>query len=419
MPYLTELPIDAIAQIAKLPKEQKDIIYRDWYGHETGIKICHPHQDLPSGYWDTWVMLAGRGSGKSFGAAKWISYIVENNPDAHIALVGATAADARDVMVYANLLPATEHLNPEYISSRRIITWENGATAHTYSAEEASRLRGPEHSHAWCDELAVWSGGGEEAWDMLQFGLRRGKHPQTIVTTTPTSAPLIRQILAHPSTVSTTATTYDNMIYLPDTFINSIKSKYEGTRLGRQEIYAELLDDSENALWKREYIDYVEDIPDLDIIIVSVDPNVSDNGDECGIVVIGKHNDMIYVLSDKSIPRGPSTWAPHAVAAYKEFGATQMIIEANQGGDLLSQTIRQISTNVNIQLVHARESKELRAIPVVTSYEKGIVKHAKRFPKLEDQMTQWEPSVTTYSPDRLDALVTGINYIINKRRLYN
>lgn len=316
---------------------------------------------------------------------------------------------------------------PEYHPSKRRVVWPNGAIATLYNATEPDQLRGPQHDGAWCDELAKWRY-CQEAWDQLQFGLRLGDNPRSIITTTPRPLPLIRKLVADPRVFVTRGATWDNAGNMPESFIKEIEDKYAGTRLGRQELEGEILDDIPGALWNREMIDESrlrESPVDLEQVIVSVDPATSneEGSDETGIVVVGMGRDPDgyargYVLRDGTIKGSPEEWARKAVALYREFSADKIVAEKNQGGDMVASVIRSVDRSVPVKLVHASRGKIVRAEPISALYEQKRVHHVGRFDKLEDQMCLF--SVDNFrtpamgSPDRVDALVWGLTEIFEK-----
>ena len=290
--------------------------------------------------------------------------------------------------------------------------FENGARIKCFSAEEPERLRGPQHHRAWADELGAWRY-QQETWDQMQFGLRLGDQPQIVVTTTPKPTPLLRQLLTADNTYLTRGSTYDNLANLAPTMAATILAKYEGTRLGRQELYGEILEDVEGALWTAQLIDdnRVTDFPQLTRIVVAIDPAVTsgEDADETGIVVVGKGEDgHAYVLADRTIRDTPAAWARKAVQAFHDFGGIGTIVgEKNQGGDLIEMTVRSVEPGIPYKGISAKVGKRLRAEPISALYEQGRVHHVGNFRALEDQMTGWLPD-SGYSPDRLDALVHAI-----------
>jgi len=369
----------------------------------------------PPGDWRTWLILAGRGFGKTRTGAEWVRGEVEANRRGRLALIGATAADVRDVMVEGEsgiLATARPSFRPNYEPSKRRVTWPNGAIATTYSADEPDRLRGPQHDGGWADELAAWR--RPEAWDMFLFGLRLGPDPRALVTTTPRPTKIIRDLMAAPTTHTTRGSTYDNLDNLAPAFAEQIIAKYEGTRLGRQELDAEILTDTPGALWTWAMLDNRQPAPDLARVVVAVDPAVTsgEGSDETGMVVAGVGVDgRGYVLADRSCRLSPDGWARRAVQAYDDFDADAIVAEVNNGGDLVEQTIRTVRRTVPYIKVHASRGKQTRAQPVAALYEQGKVSHTDAFPELEEQLTSWTPE-SGASPDRLDALVWALTYLM-------
>ena len=379
------------------------------------------NQQPPPGDWQTWLFLAGRGAGKTRAGSEWIRARVKAGGD-RLALVAPTAADARDVMVEGEsgiVAVCWEHDRtadgvlvglPDYEPSKRRLTWQNGAMATVFSAEEPERLRGPQHSGIWADELAAWKY-MRDAWDMAMFGLRMGARPQVMVTTTPRPLSLIREILSDPATVVSRGSTYDNAANLAPSFLANVRAKYEGTRLGRQELYAEILEEAEGALWSRTMIDaalYRGEPPEMKRVVVAVDPAITahEDSNETGIIAAGLGVDDIgYTLADVSGRYSPGDWAKKAVKLYHEVGADRIVAEGNQGGEMVRHTIQTEWKAAPVTIVHAHRGKQARAEPVAALYEQGRVKHVGQFRELEDQMVNWEPLSGMASPDRLDALV--------------
>src|SRR6185437_12677383 len=324
---------------------------------------ARPNQLPPDGAWRVWLLLAGRGFGKTRTGAEWVRAQIEENGARRIALVAPTAADVRDVMIEGEsglLAVAAPGMRPDYEPSKRRLTWPNGAVATCFSAEEPNRLRGPQHDAAWCDELAAWR--HEEAWDMLMLGLRLGADPRCVVTTTPKPIRLIRQLLGDRGAVVTRGSTYDNAANLAPAFLAQIVRRYEGTRLGRQELDAEVLDDVPGALWTREAIDRakVAVAPALRRVVVAIDPAVStgEDADETGIVVAALGQDGHgYVLDDLSGRYAPAGWARRAVAAYHAHHADRVVAEVNNGGDLVEATLRAVDAGVAYRAVRASRGK--------------------------------------------------------------
>jgi phage terminase large subunit-like protein len=382
-------------------------------------EAARPEQLPPAGQWLTWAFVAGRGAGKTRAAAEWVQERALAEPGCRIALVGRTPADVRDVMIEGDsgILTTARTERPVYQSTKRRLTWPNGSTAYAYSAEVPAQLRGPQHHYAWCDEPAAWTDARkgdvlDTAWNNLMLGLRLGQDPRCAATTTPKPVALIRTILDRASTVVTRGSTYDNLSNLAPAFREQVLTTYEGTRIGRQELLGELLEDVEGALWTLDMIeaDRVAVVPDLRRIVVAVDPSGGSgpNSDEQGIVVVGLGVDgELYVLADRSCKLSPHGWASRAVAAYREFDADRIIAEVNYGGEMVTSTIGQVDSSVSVKVISASRGKVQRAEPVSAAYEKHRVHHVGALPQLEDQMTTWTPQDGT-SPDRLDALVWAV-----------
>ena len=346
--------------------------------------IARPNQLPPPGdWWQIWLLLAGRGFGKTRTLAEWVCQQTASGQAGRIALVTATAADARDVLVEGEsgiLAVAPPWFRPVYEPSKRRLTWPNGAMATTFSAEEPERLRGPQHDAAVCDELGAWS--HPETWDMLQFGLRLGGNPRCLVATTPRPTRLIRELLAREGrdVAVTRGSTYENRANLAPGFFDQVIRKYEGTRLGRQELNAELLEDTPGALWSHGIIEAARQAaaPNLARIVVAVDPAASsgEDADETGIVVVGKDTQGHgYVLADASGKHQPIEWAKIAIAAYRAHRADRIVAERNNGGAMVEATIRMIDNNVPVTTVWASRGKVARAEPVSALYEQGRVQH--------------------------------------------
>ena len=386
--------------------------------------VARANQLAPEGDdWSVWLLLAGRGFGKTRTLGQWLNEEVTTGRARRAAVVAATASDARDVMVEGEsgiLACAPAWCRPTYESTRRRISWPNGAVAYTYSAEEPDRLRGPQHDAAVCDELASWR--DPSTWDMLQFGLRLGRNPRVVVATTPRPTRLVRQLLAREGrdVVVTRGSTYENRANLAPRFFQSIVSRYEGTRLGRQEINAEVLTDTPGALWMLDTIDKSrrERAPDLARIVVAIDPATTSNegSDETGIIVAGKDNNgHAYVIEDLSGKYQPADWAKTAINAYSRHSADRIVAETNNGGDMVENTLRMIDPNVPYSGVHASRGKIIRAEPVAALYEQGRVHHVGGFPELEDQMTSFVADIDrgkVGSPDRVDALVWALSELM-------
>lgn len=392
---------------------------------------ARPDQLQPEGEkWMTWLILAGRGWGKTRTGAETIRSWVMSGRYKRIALVGETTADVRGVMVdgesgLLNIGPENER--PEYFPSLRQLKWPNGAIATTYNATEPDQLRGPQHDAAWCDEIAKWKY-IQETWDQLQFGLRLGEHPRQILTTTPRPLDLLKKMLVDPYVVVTKGRTYDNKDNLAETFMHQIEERFGGTRLGRQELEGEILDDIPGALWQRSSIDTnrLSDAPlDMERVIVAVDPAASstEGADENGIVVVGLARDVDgyargYVLEDASLRGSPEEWAKRAVNMYRKWSADKIVAEKNQGGEMVASVIKAVDRTIVPKLVHASRGKVIRAEPISALYEQNRIHHVGRFDQLEDQMCTFSVDNIRAngmaSPDRVDALVWGLTELFEK-----
>ena len=395
--------------------EQQQAFLKSLSNDEARFLLYHwrawarPEQIAPPGDWRSWLVMAGRGFGKTRTGAEWVREQVESGRCGRVALVARTTADVRDVMVEgeSGIMAICPPWNrPHYEPSKRRITWRNGAMATTYSADKPDMLRGPQHDGAWADELAAWR--YPEAWDMLMFGLRLGADPRCCVTTTPRPTKIIKELVQSVTTVITGGSTYDNVANLAQAFIEQIIRKYEGTRLGQQELYAKLLEDNPGALWQRDLIEQyrVVRMPEMKRIVVALDPSATggEEADEAGIIVAGRGvDDHMYVLEDLSLRASPLGWGRAAVTAYHKHGADRLVAEVNNGGEMVELTVRTIDTNVSYKSVHASRGKQTRAEPIAALYEQGRCHHVGLFGELEDEMCQWMPG--DGSPNRLDALV--------------
>ena len=413
----------SLAQRLVAAASERDLDWLDEYDEDFKRAVLYdwtvwarPAQLAPPGDWRVWLILAGRGFGKTRSGAEWIRQQVENGRVGRIALVGATAADVRDTMIEGEsglLRVFPDEDRPRYEPSKRRVTFANGAIATTYSADEPDRLRGPNHDLAWADEVAAWR--YPEAWDQLMFGLRIGDRPRAVATTTPRPTKLIRNLAERADCVVTRGSTYDNTANLSPAFLDEMRQRYEGTRLGRQELEAELLLDADGALWNRDMLDQARTVtvPNLRRIVVAIDPAATANADsdETGIVVAGvDDHGHGYVLEDRSMKGSPAEWASAAVTAHHVHKADRIVAEANQGGDMITHTLRTVDASAPVKLVHASRGKRTRAEPVAALYEQGRVHHAGTFPELEDQLCTWTPDGP--SPDRLDALVWALTELM-------
>lgn len=420
------------------PKESKVLAY-DWKFW------ARKSQLTPPGDWYTWLVMAGRGFGKSRVGSEWTRWKIYGDSRqpmnsstgiGRVALIAETAADARDVIVQGDsgiLATSPPDFRPRYVKSDRKLEWPNGAIALLYSSEEPDQLRGPQFHAAWMDELAKYRH-ATEVYDQLQFGLRLGDHPQQIITTTPRPIPIVRRLLADPytegqegGTIVTKGGTFDNAANLAPTFIRQMHQKYAGTRLGRQELYAEILDDVPDALWQSRMLEIrsadnplaagmsseeIVRLPYMRRVVVGVDPsgsrNEEDSSDDVGIVAMGLGTDGIfYLLEDATSSGGPDEWAKAVVQCYKRNQADVILGEENYGGALVEHAIRTQDRRVPYKAVRASRGKVLRAEPVAMLYEQGRVRHVGQFAELEDQMCSMSRSgyEGRGSPDRLDAMV--------------
>lgn len=368
----------------------------------------------PAGTWVKWLILAGRGWGKSRTIVEWANEQALAMPGSIGHIVASTASDTRDVLVDGPSGFLSLPTPPVYEPSKRRLTWQNGSKALLFSADEPNRLRGPQCHWAIADELAAWR--YPESWDQLMFGLRLGTNPRVAIATTPRPTPIIKELVKDPTCHVTRGSTYDNRANLAKSFLEQIISKYEGTRLGRQELNAELLEDVPGALWTRANLDQhrVRQAPEFVRIVVAIDPAVTseETSDETGIVAAGLGVDgHYYVMDDRSLRASPDTWARIAVNLYHELSADRIIAETNNGGDMVALTVRTVDKNVAYRAVHASRGKRTRAEPIAALYEQGKVHHVGSFAQLEDQLCEWQPGIDE-SPDRLDALVWAISDLL-------
>jgi phage terminase large subunit-like protein len=380
----------------------------------------------PEGDWLAWLVMGGRGSGKTRTGAEWVrgaALGVEpfaTGPVERIALIGETFADVREVMIEGPSGIVQAHgraTRPAWHPARRLLVWPNGVRAMAFSSEDPEGLRGPQFGAAWGDEIGKWRH-AEATWDMLQFGLRLGTRPRQVMTTTPRPVPLLRRLLQAEGTAVSRSRTADNAAHLAVGFLERIAAKYAGTRLGRQELDGEMIEDRADALWRRDEIEQarVARAPEMRRVVVAVDPPASHRSGTCGIVAAGLGTDGLgYVLADGSLATArPTEWAARAVALYLRFGADALIAEVNQGGDMVAAVIREVDAGVPVKAVRATRGKYLRAEPVATLYEQGRVRHAGAFTELEDEMADFGTDGLSAgrSPDRLDALVWALTALM-------
>ena len=399
-----------------------DALESDW------TSIARPEQLPPQGnWWTIWLYLGGRGAGKTRSGAEDIRAYAESVPGCRIGLIGPTAADVRDVMVEGDsgLLAIAPNSNrPSYEPSKRRLTWPNGSLATMYSAEEADRLRGPQHHKLWFDELAAFKN-AQDVWDMATFGLRLGKRPRVTITTTPRPIALIKSLVKRlgEDVAISRGRTADNAENLAPTFLNSIVGRYRGTRLGRQELDAEILDDVPGTLWTRAMIDKARApvlLPRMARIVVAIDPSGARNADDTaadviGMVVAGRDADgRGYVLADRSARLSPAEWGKRAIDAYKEFSADRIVAERNFGGAMVEHVLRSIDKSVSYSELTASRGKVQRAEPVAALYEQGRVSHIGDLGPLEDQLCEMTGNgfAGGGSPDRADALVWALSELL-------
>ena len=410
------------AFLATLNQAELETLLTDW---EIWARA---DQMPPCGDWTTWLFMGGRGAGKTRAGAEWIKALVygrypfATHPYGRIALIGETLSDARDVMVegVSGLLAVhSKDERPTWQWHLRKLTWPNGAIAKIFSAEDHESLRGPQFDAAWGDELAKWRN-AEATWDMLQFGLRLGTDPKQLVTTTPRPTPLLKRLIDDPRTVMTHATTRANIANLAPGFLDTIVRRYEGSRLGRQELDGELIDDRADALWHRDQLDRMrldEEPKDLRQIVIAIDPPATSGkkADACGIVAAGLDDEGIcYILKDSTLQQiSPTGWATKAIALYHRLRADCVIAEVNQGGEMVTTILAGIDPDVPVRSVRANRGKYLRAEPVSALYEQGRVRHVGNLADLEDEMCDFglDGLSSGKSPDRLDAMVWAITHL--------
>lgn len=400
------------AELARLSIHAQAALLHDWEFW------ARPDQIAPDWLWRVWLILAGRGWGKTRCGAEWVRKQAISFPGCRIALVGLTAADARDVIVEGEsgiLGVHPEKDRPLYEPSKRRITWPNGSMATCYNASEPDQLRGPQHHFAWVDELAKFPA-AQDLWDQLTFGLRLGSHPQVMVTTTPRPLPIIRRMLADADTAVTRGKTLDNASNLAPGSVQAMLDRYAGTRLGRQELDGEMLDDVPGALWTRAMLDAnrITALPEMARVVVAIDPsgtNGDDEGDDVGIVVAGRGVDgRGYVIADLTCKLSPDAWARRAITAYHQHQADRIVAERNFGGAMVAAVIRSADRSVPYKEVTASRGKAVRAEPISALYEQGRVSHMPGLAELEDEMVLMTPGgyMGEGSPNRVDALVWAL-----------
>lgn len=398
--------------LENLSDEQIQFIHDDWHSH------ARDEQLPPPGDWRIWLFLGGRGAGKTRSGAQWVAEGVANGAMHRIGLVGATYNDARAVMVEG--VSGLKAIDPSaaFEPSNRRVLWPNGAVASLLSAEEPDGIRGHQFDAVWADEFAKWSD-PQGALDMILMSLRIGADPRMAMTTTPRNIASLKDLLAAPDVVVTRGTTASNAANLAPGFLGHMQARYGGSRLGRQELDAEIIEDNDAALWRRAWIEdaRVRAAPRLSRIVVAVDPPASSRGDECGIVVAGRAatedgdgEGDAYVLADMSAGGlTPHAWAARVADAYAQYEADAVIAEANQGGDMVKSVLINDAPNLPVKLVHATRAKQVRAAPIAALYEAGRVHHVGALPDLEDQLCAYDG--TGHSPDRMDALVWALAHL--------
>jgi len=376
--------------------------------------LARDKQRLPQDAFFVWLILAGRGFGKTRTGAETVRIWKNSYPIVNI--IGATADDARDIMIEGEsgilaICPPDER--PLYVSSKRRLEWQNGAVSLIFTADEPERLRGKQHMKIWADELASWR--YDEAWAQAMLGLRLGDNPQAIVTTTPRPTKIVRELAEDNRNIVTVGTTYENKANLAQGFFDYVISKYEGTTLGRQELLAQILTDNPGALWKRADIDRarVVSAPVLERIVVGVDPSATSGGDEAGIITAGRAGEDYYTLADDSVQGSPQIWATAAVTAYHKYKANLIVAEDNNGGEMVEAVIKQVDPTVPVKRVHASRGKATRAEPIAAISEQGRDHHVGAFAKLEDELCLW--MVGDASPNRLDAKVWALTELDDAR----
>jgi len=424
----SQLPDGPDRLAANLTREEWEsgVVY-DWGVHARDDQLA-PVLAKGGGRWHTWLILGGRGSGKTRAGAEWVRAQVVGEPpladrrSRRIALIGDTIAQVRSIMIEGvsglmSVYPPAER--PKLEASKNQLVWNNGTMAQLFGADDPDSLRGPQFDAAWCDELAKWRR-PDLAWDNLQFALRLGRWPQCVITTTPRPLLLLKKILDDPATASTHSRTADNATFLSPSFLAEMQRRYGDTPIGRQELEGEIVEERMTGLWKRSQIEQARMLarPELVRIVVAVDPPVTSTAgsDSCGIVVAGLGVDKrAYVIADRTVQgREPAIWAKAAVAAYHDHEADAIVVETNQGGDLLVQMFRSIDALVPVKKVYASRGKYVRAEPVSILYGEGRVVHVGEFPELERQMCDFAADGLSHgkSPDRLDALVWAITELM-------
>ena len=430
-------PVDPLAWMAGATEAEIDRFVAGLDAHELREwpwiwpNMARPEQLAPRGDWSLWLILAGRGFGKTRAGAEWVQAVAERDPAARIALVAANLGEGRSVMIEGEsglLAVGAPWRRARYEPSLRRLTWPSGAQAQLYSAQEPESLRGPQHSHAWCDEIAKWDQAASRAiaaWDNLRLGLRQGERPLALATTTPRAVPLLRRLLTEDGVVVTRGSTADNAANLPARFLRDMRRTFGRSALGRQELDGELIEDLPGALWTRGLIEECREAAPATPaarVVIGVDPPASAAGDACGIVVCALGADGIgRVLADASVEKAsPERWARAVAQAARRWQADRVVAEANQGGAMVGSVLRAAEISLPLRLVHASRGKVARAEPVAALYEAGRVRHAGTFPALEDELCGLIAGGSYQgpgrSPDRADALVWAMTELMLARR---
>ena len=418
-------PVQRRAALLALPVPARRALEDEWWWQAQGGQ-CEPETCEDGRAWRIWAIVAGRGFGKTRAGAEWVWARARENRDARIALVAATLDEVERVMIRGEsglLAVARGDEEPRWIASRGVLHFSSGAEAHAFSAERPEKLRGPQHHYAWCDELAKWPH-ADDTWNNLMLGLRLGERPRTLVTTTPKAVPLLHRILALPRCAKTEGATAENP-HLPVDFIEAMTALFAGTRLARQELEGQLLANFEDALWTRDLIEKARgpscnpgESTTFTRVLLGLDPPASTGGDSCGIVVCGKDGDGVaWVLADLTA-RGltPEAWSRRVAEAAAVYGASLIVAEKNQGGDMIESVLRAVDSTLPIRLVAATRSKAARAEPIALRFETGIARLAGSFPELEDQLCAltWSGYQGEGSPDRADAMVWAMTELFEK-----
>lgn len=373
------------------------------------------HQQAPEGDWATWMLLGGRGAGKTRAGSEWLQSLIA--PDLRFALIGPSLHDVREVMIdgpsgLRTIAPPDQR--PDYEVSRRRLIWPNGAMAYAFSAEDPESLRGPQFHYAWADEFCVWRGAGDTL-ALLRLGLRLGERPRLCVTTTPKPSRALKRLMAERGLVVTRAATDSNRHNLSVAFLKELRTLYGGTRLAAQELDGQVVETSDRALWRAADFDACRGPAPVafDEVVVAVDPPATATGDACGLIVAGRRGDRAYVLKDATLSgRSPAGWAAKVAELAREHAVRRVVAEVNQGGDMVRSVLVAAGVEAQVEMVRARVGKRLRAEPVAALYEQGRVVHVGPFPALEEELMGLGDSTMEHSPDRADALVWALTALM-------